>query len=164
MSGRQDLRVGSLCSLRVGRTCVKVTDPLSAPGALPVLIDKEVFKAPTGPLKRLSARTKPASLPQCPGLWPPCPITVPVQGACSPSPKPEQAPELAPGPPGQGSPSPPAVSVPGGWRCAGLGSARGPRWSDAWGRSPRSEVPLPTAPSTWQEGASEFCFSRLVSC
>ena len=56
MSGRQDLRVGSLCSLRVGRTFIKVTDLLSGPGALPVLIDKEVFKAPTAPLKRFSAR------------------------------------------------------------------------------------------------------------
>lgn len=122
MSGRQDLRVGSLCSLRVGTTFIKVTDFLAGPGAVPVLSDKEAFKAPTAPLKRLSARTKPASLPQCPGFWPPCPITVQIQGAGLPLPKPEQASELAPGLPEHGSASPPAVSVPGGWSCAGLGS------------------------------------------
>ena len=97
MSGRQDLRVGSLCSLWVGTTFIKVTDSLAGPGALPVLSDKEAFKAPTAPLKRLSARTKPASLPQCPGFWPPCPITVQIQGARLPFPKPEQAAELARG-------------------------------------------------------------------
>ena len=43
------------------------------------------------------------------------------------------------------------------------GLPHGLRWSDAWGKSPRSEVPLPKAPSTWQEGTAEFCFSRLVS-
>lgn len=164
MSGRQDLRVGSLCSLRVGTTFIEVTDSLAGPGAVPVLSDKEAFKAPTAPLKRLSARTKPASLPQCPGFWPPCPITVQIQGAGLPLPKPEQASELAPGLPEHGSASPPAVFVPGGWSCAGLGSPRGPGWSGAWGKSPRSEAPLPTAPSTWQEGTAEFCFSRLVSC
>ena len=86
---------------------------------------------------------------------PGCPLARPQARAGS---------RVGPGLPEHGSASPPAVSVPGGWSCAGLSSPRGPRWSGAWGKSPWSEAPLPTAPSTWQEGTTEFCFSRLVSC
>ena len=56
---------------------------------------------------------------------------------------------------------PPLLLYPQG---GGVLAWAGPRWSDAWGGSPRPEVPLLTAPSTGQEGAAEFCFSRLVSC
>lgn len=122
----------------------------------------EVFKAPTAPLKRLSARTKPASLPQCPGFWP-LPHHCANPGCLFALPEARAGTRVGPGAARSRVTITPYCFCTLRVALCWAGLPRGLRWSDAWGKSPRSEVPLPAAPSTWQEGTAEFCFSRLVA-
>lgn len=78
--------------------------------------------------------------------------------------KPEQVPELAPGLPDHGSPSALLFLYPeGGAVCTQAGLPRGLRWSDAWGKSPPSEVPLPRHRLPGRRELQGFAFSRLVA-